>query len=226
MDRRAFVMTAGAAIPSLIFTQQTWADNGKPPAIDDDLVGKFVGKSHFDFDTVRAMLKDHPQLVNCCWDWGGGDYETGLGAAAHTGGEKIANLLLNHGARLDLFVATMLGMKGVVHAAFEALPEIHKTRGPHGIPLLSHAVVGGAKSFELVEYLVKQGAEVNAQANNGMSPLIVAASIDHIDAVKLLLEKGADKTAKDAKGQSAKDWAASRGYDRVVSLLEGKEVAE
>ncbi len=219
MDRRSFVMTAGAAIPSVMFTKPAWADDDKPPVIADDLVGKFVGKSHFDFDTVRAMLKDHPQLVNCCWDWGGGDYETGLGAASHTGGTKIAELLLDHGARLDLFAATMLGMSGVVRAAHEAVPNIHKTPGPHGIPLLSHAVAGGAKAFELVAYIIKQGAEVNAQANNGMTPLMAAASIDNIDAVKLLLERGADKQLKDAKGQTALDWATKRGFDKAVALL-------
>jgi hypothetical protein len=219
MDRRAFVLTAGAAIPSLILSKPVWADDDTPPQIESDLVGTFVGKSHFDFDTVRAMVKDHPQLVNCCWDWGGGDYETGLGAAAHTGGTKIAELLLDHGARLDLFAATMLGMPGVVRAAFEVLPESHKTRGPHGIPLLSHAVGGGEKSFELIGFLIKRGAAVNAQANNGMTPLIVAASIENLDAVKLLIENGADRNIKDAKGQTAEAWAAKRGYDSVVSLL-------
>ncbi len=220
MDRRTFVLTAGAAIPSVVLARPVWADDDKPAALADDLVGRFVGKSHFDFDTVRAMVKEHPALVNCCWDWGGGDYETGLGAASHTGGTKIAELMLDHGARLDLFAATMLGMAGVVHASLEALPECHKTPGPHGIPLLSHAVVGVAKSFDLIEFLIKRGAAVNAQSNNGMTPLIVAASIDHIDAVKLLLENGADKNIKDAKGQSAEAWAAKRGYDRVVSLLQ------
>ncbi len=221
MDRRAFVLTAGAAIPSFVLSQSVRAgDDDKPAALAGDLVGAFVGKSHFDFDTVRTMVKEHPAIVNCCWDWGGGDYETGLGAASHTGGTKIAELLLDHGARLDLFAATMLGMGDVLRAALKALPDCHKTPGPHGIPLLSHAVVGGEKSFDLIEFLIKRGAAVNAQSNNGMSPLIVAASIDHIDAVKLLLENGADKGLKDAKGQTAKAWAAKRGYDSVVSLLD------
>ena len=45
--------------------------------------------------------------MNASWDWGGGDWETGLGAAAHMGRRDIAELLLGRGARLDLFAAAI-----------------------------------------------------------------------------------------------------------------------
>ena len=80
-----------------------------PPALDRDLVREFVANSHGDLEAVRSALAGEPALANAAWDWGGGDWETGLGAAAHMGRRDIAELLLAHGARIDLFAAAMLG---------------------------------------------------------------------------------------------------------------------
>ena len=92
-----------------------------------------------------------PRSLNAAWDWGGGDWETGLGAAAHVGRRDIALLLLEHGARMDIFAAAMLGHLDVVRAMIAAVPEARNWRGPHGIPLLTHAEVGGAAA--VVEFL-------------------------------------------------------------------------
>jgi hypothetical protein len=80
-----------------------------PEPLSSELVHEFVRIAHFDLDGVRAFLADEPQLVNAARDWGGGDWETGLGAAAHVGRRDIAELLLDRGARLDVFAAAMLG---------------------------------------------------------------------------------------------------------------------
>ena len=111
----------------------------KKPALEADLVEEFVGKSHGDLDRVKELLSQEPALINAAWDWGGGDWETGLGAAAHMGRSDIANYLLGHGARLDLFAAAMLGKLEIVRAALEAYPEALDLPGPHGIPLIAHA---------------------------------------------------------------------------------------
>ena len=78
------------------------------PRIDAALVEEFVGKAHGDPARVTALLEQEPNLVNSCWDWGGGDWETALGAAAHMGRRDIAELLLSKGARIDLFAAAGL----------------------------------------------------------------------------------------------------------------------
>ncbi len=97
--------------------------------------------------------------MNAAWDWGGGDWETGLGAAAHMGRRDIATFLLERGARLDLFAAAMLGDVGVVGAMLEAHPEMRGAPGPHGIPLVEHARVGGEHAREVLELL--ETAEVS-----------------------------------------------------------------
>jgi hypothetical protein len=124
-----------------------------PEAIDRRLVQAFVGDAHGDLDAVQSLLAEEPALVNAAWDWGGGDWETGLGAAAHIGNRDIALLLLEHGARLDVFAAAMLGWVDVVRAVLEAHPEARDARGPHGIPLLAHAEAGGEEARAVVELL-------------------------------------------------------------------------
>ena len=123
----------------------------KVPALDAKLVEEFVGNAHGNFARVKELLESEPALVNATWDWGGGDFETALGAAAHMGNKQIANYLLEHGARLDIFAAAMLDKVEVVKAALISYPEAVNTPGPHGIPLYVHAEAGDAKS--VLEYL-------------------------------------------------------------------------
>jgi hypothetical protein len=125
----------------------------KKAALEATLVEEFVGKSHGDLERVKELLSERPSLINAAWDWGGGDWETGLGAASHMGRSDIVNYLLENGARLDLFAATMLGKLEIVRAALEAYPEAINIPGPHGIPLIAHAQAGGNDAIQVYEYL-------------------------------------------------------------------------
>lgn len=125
----------------------------KPAVIASELVQAFVGNAHGDLDKVKELLAQEPALINAAWDWSGGDWETGLGAAAHMGRKDIANYLLEHGARLDLFAAAMLGKLDIVKAVITAFPDASKVPGPHGIPLIAHAKAGGEEAQAVVEYL-------------------------------------------------------------------------
>jgi hypothetical protein len=123
------------------------------PRLEDDLVEEFVRQAHLDLGRVEAMLSSEPALLNSTWDWGGGDWETGLGGASHMGKRDIALYLLDAGARLDIFAAAMLGYIDVVRTAVEAQPTITKVAGPHGIPLIAHAEAGGEQASEVLEFL-------------------------------------------------------------------------
>ena len=120
-------------------------------------VEAFVGNSHGDLEKVKALLNEEPTLVNSSWDWGGGDWETGLGAAAHTGQKGIAEYLISKGARLDIFAAAMLGKTRIVREILESFPEIKNAPGPHGIPLMAHAKAGGKDAEEVVAILEESG---------------------------------------------------------------------
>jgi len=120
-----------------------------------ELVQEFVRNAHGDLERVKELLTEEPALVNAAWDWGGGDWETGLGGAAHMGRRDIALYLLEHGARMDVFAAAMLGKLEVVKAVLSAFPEARDIPGPHGIPLPAHAQAGGDEAKAVLEYLSK-----------------------------------------------------------------------
>ena len=122
-------------------------------AINPELVQQFVGNAHGDLDRVGELLEEEPGLLHAAWDWGGGDWETALGAAAHMGMKDIALYLLEQGARIDLFTAAMLGKLNLVQAILTESPELKQSRGPHGIPLINHAEAGGAEAADVLALL-------------------------------------------------------------------------
>lgn len=129
----------------------------RPPALEAALVREFVGAAHGDLSKTMMMLDKQPRLINATWDWSEGDFETALGGASHMGRPDIANYLLEHGARLDIFAAAMLGRIEIVRAAVATYPEIIRVPGPHGIPLIKHAEAGGSGSSEVLIFLKSLG---------------------------------------------------------------------
>ena len=121
--------------------------------IDSKLVQDFVANAHGNLARVQELLEQEANLINAAWDWGGGDWETALGAAAHMGRRDIAEFLLSHGARLDVFAAAMLGKLEVVKAAISAFPGTQQVGGPHGFSLIHHARQGGEAAAAVLAYL-------------------------------------------------------------------------
>lgn len=112
------------------------------PSIDDEIVSTVVGASHFDFDKVKEFVSKRPEMARATWDWSFGDWETALGAASHVGRRDIAELLIDHGARPDIFTFAMFGNYDAVKSMIEARPGVQSLAGPHGISLLSHVKAG------------------------------------------------------------------------------------
>jgi hypothetical protein len=117
------------------------------------LVQDFVIFAHGDLEMVKRLLEKDAALINATVDWGGGDWESALGGAAHMGRRDIALFLLEKGARIDLFAAAMLGHLDAVKAILTAHPGLIDAKGPHGIPLLAHAKAGGKEAEPVLRYL-------------------------------------------------------------------------
>jgi len=147
------------------------------PSQDPDLAREMVAVSHNNAARVRELLGNWPTLANASWDWGYGDWESALGAASHVGNREIAGLLLAAGARPTIFSAAMLGQLDVVKAFVTTSPGIQKTRGPHGLTLLSHARAGGAGAAEVVAYLESIGGADPRYSNEPMADSDRAAII-------------------------------------------------
>ena len=136
-----------------------------PPAI----VGEFVGRAHNDLGRVSELVAEYPSVIHGAFDWGNGDWETALGAAAHSGRRDIVDFLLTKGARLDIFAAAFLGRLTLVRAIIHETPAALHQAGPHGISLLEHAKKGG--NPEMVAYLNRL---LNPEKGKGKSKARIA----------------------------------------------------
>ena len=156
LTRSAAGLAAALAAPALAQTPAAEVPK-RPDPLAPALVREFVAKAHGDLAATRSLLAETPGLLNATWDWGGGDFEMGLGGAGHMGNREIAQFLIGQGARMDVFVAAMLGHLDIVKAMLTAFPPLLHARGPHGIPLIVHARTGGAPAEAVVAFLESQG---------------------------------------------------------------------
>ena len=71
----------------------------------------------------------------------------------------------------------------------------------------------------MVRCLVDQGADKEKAANNGQTPLVMAALDGRSAVVRYLLEQGADKNITDGEGRTALTWAMQAGHMDVARCL-------
>lgn len=74
-------------------------------------------------------------------------------------------------------------------------------------------------NVELIKLFIANYAYIDAAAPNETTPLMMAARADHFDAVKLLLDEGADSTLKNQLGMDAADFAKSMGHTTLATAL-------
>lgn len=172
----------------------------EPPAFESALYPEFpaqtparvkemVAVAHSQPKRVLELLTESPALAKATWDWGFGDWETALGAASHVGNREIAELLIKHGARPDIFTFAMLGMVEVVQSYVSAFPGIQRIRGPHGLTLMHHARKGGEAAEPVAAYLEKvEGSDVPTPSQ----PLSTEEQQRYVGAFRI--GSGADET--------------------------------
>ena len=78
--------------------------------------------------------------------------------------------------------------------------------------------------FELTQYLLENGADINAQSDiSHYSALIFATVKNHVDCVEILLQHGANQTLRSLTGRSALNYALEKKFSGcIILLLEGK----
>lgn len=147
--------------------------SGAFPAQDPDVVRGVVVAAHGKVGRLKALVGRQPALAKATYDWGFGDWETALGGAAHVGHREIAEYLIASGAQPTIFSAAMLGQLDVVKAFVAAAPGVQRVRGPHGIPLLRHALAGGSAAKPVADYLTTLG-DADAPPAAPLSPADLA----------------------------------------------------
>lgn len=145
----------GFVLPSLVNAQTS---QDKPAPINLEIVKEFVVASHGNMARVKEMLENNNLLLHVSYDWGGGDYESGIEAAGHVGNKEIAAYLLSKGARYNVYLACMLGHIDIVKQVLTLNPSLLNSKGPHGFTMLHHAQKGSDDAKSVVEYLQSLGA--------------------------------------------------------------------
>lgn len=182
-SRRSFVSLSSGlgALGISAFATKAWAQApaAPPPPIsaadafpsqDPALVKEAVGASHGNVKRIHELVERQPALARASIDWGFGDWETCIDAAAHVGNKPIAEFLLANGARPTIFSAAMMGQLDVVKAMVAARPGVQKIYGPHGITLLAHARAGGPDAAAVLQYLTTLGDADTPMPSTALAP--------------------------------------------------------
>ena len=188
------------------------------PRQDLDMVWEFVRAGHNNLPRVKELLALDPMLIFSAWDWGkgdGGEWETALGGASHTGNREIARYLLSAGARIDCFCAAMLGQREVVLAILAANPSIATCKGPHGYTMLYHSAISGDL---IVADALKALLPANAKDYN--QALSAAARDGHLPMTKWLFANGVtNPNSPDGFGKTPLSVALEKGYAEVAEEI-------
>jgi len=179
--------------------------------LDPDLVEQFVTACHSDLARVTSLLAEHPSLLNARSKLN----EAGIEAAAHVNQRPIVEFLLAKGAPLDICTAVMLGRKDTVRDMVEAVPDVSRAAGAHGIPVMTFAAISG--SLEIAELLFKKGAPLDAEPGV-MTPIHMAVYMDRADMVDWLIEHGA-KVDATYSGMTPVVFAEKQKRERVLDVF-------
>lgn len=167
-------------------------------------------------DKVREALSADPGLVNA-------KNESGVSIvlfALYNGKNEIARLLIDRGARLDLFEAAATGTQDRVEQLLHKDPGAINSYSPDGWTALHLAVFFGR--VNIVHFLLSKGANIDAPSKNDevVTPLHSALANPHNSAVgQLLIGAGADLNTKQSLGYTPLHYAAANGLDQVVRNL-------
>jgi len=79
-------------------------------------------------------------------------------------------------------------------------------------------------NIEMVEYLIKEGIDVNKTSRrSGFTPLMAATCYGRNEIVELLLKNGVEQTARDSKGFTAIDFARKMNKKSILKILDYDE---
>ena len=139
--------------------------------------------------------------------------------AIYHGKADIARLLAERGAPVSFGEAVALGDTVRVQKMLADDPQLLHSRTPDGFPAAGLAIF--FRHGELARWLIEQGADVNAAADNAMkvAPVHAAAAACDRETMQLLLARGADPNAKQQVDYTPLHGAAGRGDIEMARLL-------
>jgi len=180
-----------------------------------------------DQELVARLLREDPALATA---------SSMLGVqpihAAHFGGhQRVVDLLLTSGVKIDAFLASELGMLDLVNEALARDPEFATRFSAAGSTALHRSCYWGQVALATV--LLKRGTDANAATRDSflqIRPLGCAVATPGVgcpsdreevvlELVRLLLEHGADVNGRRRDGLTALHSAGYRGLLQVIDVL-------
>ena len=148
--------------------------------------------------------------------------ENGVSAvlmSVYLGRAEIREVLLRHGAELQVPDAAAIGNIPRMKELLEKNPASAKNISPDGFPAVALACVFG--HLQAAQLLVLHGADIQAAATNGSgyNALTGAVASGHTEIVKWLLENGAHPNYRYGAGYSPLLTAAANGHLAIVKSL-------
>ncbi len=126
---------------------------------------------------------------------------TALHYAVDADDERIARLLVAAGAKGDL--GQLLAARAVIRAACRDFSQAEGSRFPPWPGRFGKA--GGPSMLSVLD----DGSDADATDQRGLSALMYAANLGQIEAVRLLLARGAEPMRRSPDGKTARDFAAT-----------------
>ena len=139
-------------------------------------------------DLTEHLTIKHPEQVNAV----GGHYVSPLAVALNGGHLKIAQLLYERGANIDV-------------------------RGCYKRTLLRGVSASG--KLDIVQWLLSRGADPHVRNEYDWTPLHSAAGLGHAEVTRLLVERGAILDAENDEGKTAFQVASERGKRDIAKFL-------
>jgi ankyrin repeat protein len=137
---------------------------------------------------------------------------------------KVFALLLKHpDVQLDARsrngdTALMIAaFNGDTKAALELIDKGAEINRPGWTALHYASAVG---NLVVIRKLIENSAYIDAESPNKTTPLMMAARAGHLSSVQLLIDEGADVTAKNELGLNAIDFAKSQNHIAIITLLD------
>lgn len=166
-------------------------------------------------DEVRQLIQQNPSLKQAR-DASGA---SAILVAAYNMKPDVVNALLELGAPVDIFEASVLGKVDRIQEILKISPARVSEYAPDGFTPVALAAFFGQPAA--VKALIAAGADVNAAAKNGLKVAALHAAVagGKLDIVKAVLEAGADPNAQQQAGFRAIHEAGTKANRALAELL-------
>jgi ankyrin repeat protein len=166
-------------------------------------------------DEVRRLVEQNPALKQAR-DASGA---SALLVAAYNMKPEVVNALLDAGAPVDIFEASVLGKVDRIEEILNSDPRRASEYAPDGFTPVALAAFFGQPAA--ANALIAAGADVNAAAKNGLKVAALHAAVagGKLEIVRAVLAAGADPNAQQQAGFRAIHEAGTKANRALAELL-------